>query len=148
MKLTLDWNHSVKLGKFPYTVDLEDIPKTSGIYIFLRMYGETAEALYIGKATNLRGRIKQQLNNFRLLTAIKEASNGQRRLVFGEFVPKPGQKTAAALLLCEKALIRYYLAQGHELVNIQGTKLRYHELDSTRPDLKKFIPLLTKMQIK
>jgi hypothetical protein len=68
-------------------------------------------------------------------------------VAFAELMPKPGQKIAKALPICEKTLIRYYLAQRHGLVNIQGTNLRFHELDSNRPDLKNFLPLRTKIQI-
>lgn len=147
MKLQLDWHHSLKLGKFPYFVDLKAIPPTPGVYIFLRVYGESAEALYVGKASNLQSRIKQQLNNLKLMTAVQQASNGERRLVFAEFMPKPGQQIGKTLPICEKALIRYYLAQGHGLVNIQGATLKFHEVDSTRQDLKKFLPLRTKLQV-
>jgi hypothetical protein len=148
MKLQLNWHRSVKLGKFPYGTGAAVIPATAGIYVFLRVHGESAEALYVGKATNLKSRIKQQLNNLKLMTAIQKATNGERRLVFAEFTPKPGQKVDKAIPICEKTLIRYYLAQGHGLVNIQGTTLRFHELDSDRSDLKNFLPLKTKIQVK
>jgi len=148
MKMNLQWRRSVKLGKFPYDLDLEKIPKSSGIYIFLRVHGNTSEALYVGKANNLRNRVKQQLNNLKLMNGIKNAPNGIRRLVYGEFVPKPGQQVSKALPLCEKTLMRYCLGQGHNLFNIQGAKLKFHELDSTRVDLKKFLPATTKMLVK
>lgn len=148
MKLNLQWHRSVKLGKFPYRADIEKVPKTAGIYVFLRLYGSTAEALYVGKANNLRGRIKQQLNNLRLMNGINSAPNGIRRLVYAEFVARPGQQQSKALALCEKTLIRYYLGQGHNLLNVQGAKLKYHELDSTRIELKKFLPAATKMLVK
>lgn len=148
MKLNLQWHHSVKLGKFPYSSGITKIPASAGIYVFLRVHGSSAEALYVGKATNLKSRIKQQMNNLKLMTGIQKAANGERRLVFAEFISRPGQQVAKAIPLCEKALIRYYLAQGHGLVNIQGTKLQFHELDSARSDLRKFLPLKTKMQIK
>lgn len=147
MKLQLQWHRSIKLGIFPYNSGTAEIPASAGIYVFLRVHGSSAEALYVGKATNLKSRIKQQLNNLKLMTGIQKAANGDRRLVFATFIPKPGQQVANAVPLCEKALIRYYLAQGHGLVNIQGVKLQFHELDSVRLDLKKFLPLKTKMQI-
>jgi len=148
MKLQLSWHRSIKLGKFPYSTDISKIPDTAGVYIFLRAHGETAEALYVGKATNLRSRIKQQFNNLKLMTAIQAAANGERRLVFAELITKPGQKVATAIPLCEKSLIRFYLARGDGLVNIQGTSIKFHELESERGDLKNFLPLKTKMQIK
>jgi hypothetical protein len=30
-----------------------------------------------------------------------------------------------------RALIRYFLSEGHDLVNEQGTRIRRHELEST-----------------
>lgn len=148
MKLGLQWHRSVEIGKFPYSTLLDKIPKTAGVYVFLRVHGSTAEALYVGKANNLRVRIKQQFNNLNLMNGVKAAPNGTRRLVYAEFVPKPGQQKSKALPICEKTLIRYYLAQGHNLLNIQGAKLRFHELDADRIDLKKFLPVSTKMLIK
>lgn len=148
MKLNLRWNKSIEIGKFPYNVPLENIPKSAGIYIFLRMHGTSMEALYVGKANNLRARIKQQLNNLSLMNGIKSAQNGTRRLVYAEFSPRGGQQKSKAIPICEKTLIRYYLAQGHNLLNIQGSKLQFHELDSVRIDLKKFIPASTKMLVK
>lgn len=148
MKLNLKWYRSVKLGNFPYNIGSVNIPTKPGVYIFLRVHGSSAEALYVGKANNLSTRISQQLNNLKLMTGIQKAQNGERRLVFAEFISKPGQQVQNALPLCEKALIRYYLAQGHGLVNIQGTNLHFHELDSAREDLRRFLPLKTKMLIK
>jgi hypothetical protein len=62
-------------------------------------------------------------------------------------VARPGQSAGAALPICEKTLIRYYLSLGRELLNIQGAKLRYRELDSQRMDLRKFLPISTKMLV-
>lgn len=82
MKLLLNWHRSVKLGKFPYGTGTAEIPTTAGIYVFLRVHGVSAEALYVGKATNLKSRIKQQLNKLKLMTAILNATNGERRIAF------------------------------------------------------------------
>lgn len=150
MKLNLKWHRSVEIGTFPYGANLEMIPKTPGVYIFLRMYGSTpAETIYVGKASDLRSRIKQQFNNLNLMRGIKEKfPNGERRLVYAEFIARSGQQLKKAVPLCEKTLIRYYLAQGHDLLNIQGAKLKFHELDTTRIDLKKFLPASSKMLVK
>lgn len=147
MKLKLNWHQSIELGAFPYTVPTANIPKKPGVYIFLRVHGQTAEAIYVGKAGNLQSRIKTQLNNLKLMRGIQSMPNGKRRLVYAEFVARPGQSSGTALPICEKTLIRYYLSLGHELLNIQGAKLRYHELDSQRNDLRKFLPISTKMLI-
>ena len=39
----------------------------AGVYIFGRRWGSQFEALYVGKASNIRSRAKGHLNNLRLL---------------------------------------------------------------------------------
>jgi hypothetical protein len=51
----------------------------------------------------------------------------------GKFISKRGQQEAKCLPLLEKALIRYFLSEGHDLVNKQGTRLRRHEITSKKP---------------
>ena len=46
------------------------------------------------------------------------------------------------LPLIERALIRYFLSEGDDLVNKQGTRLRRHELSSSGKHPKRFIPNL------
>ncbi|MBE5204350.1 GIY-YIG nuclease family protein [Pectobacterium sp. FL60-S17] len=48
------------------------IPETYGIYILHRRYAEFGEALYIGKTSNLKRRISQELNAKELIDHIKE----------------------------------------------------------------------------
>jgi hypothetical protein len=43
---------------------------------------------------------------------------------------KPGQREPNCLPLIERAQIRYFLAEAHDLVNIQGTRPRQHEITS------------------
>ena len=51
-------------------------------------------------------------------------------LLAGVFQGRPGQKLAKSLTLAERAFIRYFLSEGHELVNKLGTRIRRHELVS------------------
>lgn len=44
--------------------------------------------------------------------------------------------------MIERAFIRYFLSEGHDLVNKQGTRLRQHEIASVGKHPKKFIPHL------
>ena len=44
--------------------------------------------------------------------------------------------------MIELALIRYLLSEGHDLVNIQGTRLRRHEIASAGRRPRRFIPKL------
>lgn len=135
MDFNLDWGTPLPLrkskGNTIYALDLEKIPKTPGVYIFLRVHGNSTNVLYVGKADNLKGRIKQQLNAVRLMKGIENAPSGARSIVYAEFRPKQGQRTHC-LRLIERGLIRYYLAQGNELLNIQGSRIRKHSLTSER----------------
>ncbi|MGN6738972.1 hypothetical protein [Dyella sp.] len=143
----LKWHNGQRLSTYPYSPDLEKIPKTPGVYIFYRVHGNSFEVFYIGKALNLRSRLKGQLNNLKLMNSIKSASNGARMLSYAELVLKPGQKASTAIVAAEKLLIRHFVEEGHELFNIQGVKLRVQTLTNERPpELKKLIPRQTQVE--
>ena len=143
----LSWLKPQQLRRDPYTLDLEAVPRTPGIYIFYRKYGSVFEVFYVGKALNLRSRLKGQLNNHKLMTSIKSAANGTRMLCYGEVKLKPGQKAASAIRAAEKLLIRHFVEEGHELFNIQGVKLGVQTLTNERPpQITKLIPLRTQVE--
>ena len=147
MKLYVEWTRPVPLKdasyqNLIYNVSLDRLPTSAGIYVFGRRWGNQFEALYVGKANGVRGRVKGQLNNLRLMQHLKNAKNGKRILLTGRIVTKPGQRLEKCLLLVERALIRYFLAEGHDLVNKQGTRLRRHELSSSGKHPKRFFPSL------
>ncbi len=114
MKLHLEWSRQVPLKSF--------------------------EALYVGKAKTIRRRVRNQLNNSRLMQHVITARRGERILLVGRYVSKPGQDETKSLLLLEQALIRHFVSEGDDLVNKHGTRIRQHEITSTRKELKKFIP--------
>jgi len=146
LKLRLSWSKPSRLRDgshdgLVYKVDDKVLPEDPGIYVFARTHGQSFEALYVGKATSLRGRVRSQLaNNVKLVRHLEKANAGHRVVVCGALRLKPGQKLKKALGVAEGAFIRYYLAQGHDLVNEQGMKIRRHEVLSSRPDLKKHLP--------
>jgi hypothetical protein len=135
MKLHIDWSRVVTLkysrSNDTYSVALQKVPKKAGVYVFGRKYGRKFEALYVGRANRIRSRVKGQLNNLRLMHHIRDARAGKRMLLAGTFAPLPGQQKERCLPLIERALIRYFLSEGHDLVNISGTHLRQHEIDSS-----------------
>ena len=92
MKITIDWQRPIVLKRpnFELVVDYNSIPIKNGLYVFGRKHGRSFEALYVGKATNLKSRIKQQLNNAKLLKHIIGSANGGRVLLVGIFKPKQG----------------------------------------------------------
>jgi hypothetical protein len=122
-----------------YELDTNDIPETAGVYIFGRGHGEAIEALYVGLAANLRFRIKQQLNNHRLMRHLERAKTGVRGVIIAEWRPRPGQTLKKCLPLIERSLIRHFVLEGHDLVNKNGASLRQHTITS-RGRLRSFLP--------
>ena len=106
------------------------MPNGPGVYVFGRCFGSHFEALYVGKATRIRGRVKGHFNNLRLMQHLRNAKIGKRVLLAGVFQGRPGQQLAKSLTLAERAFIRYFLSEGHDLVNKLGTRIRRHELVS------------------
>lgn len=147
MKLAIEWEKPITLrsGKkhgLIYDMDLELLPKAAGVYIFARKWGNSFEALYVGKSGNLRSRTKTHLNNLRLMNHLKEAKTGRRVLIVGNPITKPGQKLEKVISLLERSLIRHFLSEGHDLVNQQGVQIRRHEIETSGRLPKAFIPAL------
>lgn len=145
MKLHVEWGRVVHLRdasaqNMIYNLDVNKVPTSAGVYIFGRRWGGQFEALYVGKATNMRSRSKGHLNNLRLMQHLRNAKNGKRLLLSGKLVTKPGQQLPKCLALAERAFIRYFLSEGHDLVNKQGTRLRRHEVASSGKHPKRFFP--------
>lgn len=145
MKLHVDWGRPILLkdaskDNMIYGLDLSKVAMGSGVYIFGRRWGSQFEALYVGKASNIRGRVKGHLNNLRLMQHLRNAKTGKRLVLAGKQVTKPGQQLAKCLALTERALIRYFLSEGHDLVNKQGTRLRRHEVESSGRHPKRYFP--------
>jgi hypothetical protein len=69
---------------------------------------------------------------------LKGAKNGRRIVLAGKFIAKPGQQVDKCLRIIERGFIRYFLSEGHDLVNKQGTRLRRHEVSSSGNHPKRF----------
>lgn len=127
MKLSVTWHPSIRLSKpvsrLYRSFDLDALPREAAIYLFVRCFGSSMEVLYVGKATSLRSRIKQQLNNLRLMQAIDDAAIGHRMLIYGTLNCRPGQRIETVLNIVETALIGHLTDNGHPLSNKLGTKL-------------------------
>lgn len=122
--------------------DIEKLPEDSGVYIFARSYGENVVPLYIGKAVNLRRRIGQQLNNVKLMNAIKKSSNGRRILLIGVLEYNGNQNPEKMLSVLEPTLIEHFLSMGFELLNLQGTKRPVHTIKfSGNQTSRKIVPV-------
>jgi hypothetical protein len=132
VNIEVQWSQPIamkRLRSVGYSIDLVKVPESSGVYVFGRRWGDSFEALYVGKALDIRARMNQQLNNLRLMSHVRDAKVGNRVLVAGVINTKGGQKIEKCLALVEKALIRHFLSEGDDLVNVQGTLLRRHTIN-------------------
>jgi len=147
MRLKLEWTRAIPLKNAErqnliYSADQDKVPASPGVYIFGRRFGGGFEALYVGQARDIRRRLKGQFKNLPLMMHVKNAKIGKRIVLVGVFKPKPGQKAAKSLPLIERSFIRYFLSEGHDLVNKMATRLRRHEIASIGKHPKRFIPKL------
>jgi len=127
MRISVTWHSPLRLplpmSRLHQRFDLEALPAEPAVYLFARRFGLRLEILYVGKATSLRHRIKQQLNNLKLMQAIDDAAIGPRMLIYGTFNNRPGQRAGVVLEIVERALIDHYTEAGDQLINKLGTKL-------------------------
>lgn len=135
MKLGIEWSRPIPLKdasrqNLIYSMDHSKLPLSAGVYIFGRRFGKSFEALYVGKATIVRWRVRGQFKNLPLMLHLKNAKMGKKLLLTGRLISKGGQNKQKCLTLLERGLIRYFLSEGHDLVNKQGTRLRRHEITS------------------
>jgi hypothetical protein len=148
VRLYLEWGRPIALKdgspqNLIYLPDPDRLPKAAGVYVFGRRRKNGGfEALYVGRANNIRGRVWDHRKNLPLMMHLKKAKDGQRVVRAGVFDARTGQKVKKCLPLIERALIRYFLSEGHDLVNKAGARLGRHELasDGRYPNL--FIPKL------
>jgi hypothetical protein len=133
MKISLTWNAPIPLKGYARDLcdafDLDILPDEPGIYIFARRFGPKVTPLYVGKAEVLRTRIRQQLNNNRLMRGLDDAPSGERVLIYGTFNGKRGARIAKWLTTVEEALIAHFTEQEHELINKVGTRMEFDEIE-------------------
>ncbi len=123
------------------------IPTEAGIYIFARKYGETISAVYIGKADNLRQRLEQQFDKVQLMMALRNSGKGKKVLLWGRIKTKGKKKLSKIFKIIEPHFIEYATINGHELVNIKGTKSATHKITNVgNLDIRKI--LKNKMNLK
>lgn len=137
----LNWQKPINLpgGKSDPAIKL--IPASPGVYVFFRERGDKIQIFYVGKALKLQSRIKGQMNNHSLMTAINNAKNGQRKLVWAELQTKPGQTVASALKAAEKLMIRHYVEEGQPVHNVHGKRVPVQTLTNNLvKEVKHFVP--------
>jgi hypothetical protein len=144
MNMEIIWSRAIPLSDASkrgliYGVDLDKTFDGAGVYIFGRQWGTQFEALYIGRSARVRSRIKNHLNNLHLMSYLRKAKIGRRILLVGKFAPRPGQQVPTCLPLIERALIRHFLSEGHDIANQHGTSIKRHSIDSSGPYPKRYI---------
>jgi len=146
MNLQIEWMRPIQLSdaskqKMLYDLNLSKIPRaTAGVYIFGRRLGSQFEALYVGQATKLNGRIHSHLNDLRLMQHLQQAKRGARIVLAGRIKTRRGQKLDRCLRLAELALIRHFLSNGDDLINKQGRRLWRHSFESSGQSRKPLLP--------
>ena len=61
---------------------------------------------------------------------LKQAQAGRRILLIARLILHPGQQKKKVLDIVEFALIKHALAEGHDLLNQQGTRTKVHDIRS------------------
>lgn len=142
MDISVVWTKPlpIKWTGTEYEADWETIPSSAGVYIIGRQYGKTMEALYVGQTGDLNRRIERQLNNLKLMHHVEESSNGGRIVLAGAIKTKSKKKIKTHLNTIERALIRHFIAEGHDLANKRGAPRLKHTIESTGAHPKKWWP--------
>ncbi len=159
MDITFQWHKPALLrpakpdeGLIYVCDELHHFPDKPGVYIFVRRHGGTVNPLYVGRSLNLRKRIAQHLeNDVRLLQGLRPevSGNGQRLILIGQFIPRPGQNAAKVTKLVERMYIDYATAAGFDLLNISLTRTPIHVVRSEgRRDSHFPFPRQMKMKIR
>ncbi len=147
MKIELEWTGPIKLkpvntGGYNFEAIEDDLPSEAGIYVFARKFGSSYSPIYIGKARNIRNRLKTQFRSLPLMVKVKNwnqtnaedasmALNGTRVLFIGNLLkPSAVAQIENALRITERSLIEHALTEGHNIVNIQMTRTKYDEIIS------------------
>lgn len=137
----LIWRKPIELPSTKSDSAIKLIPTSPGVYVFFREHGESVQIFYVGKAMKLRDRIKGQLNNHGLMTAIARAKRGKRKLVWAELKNKPGQTVEGALKAAERLMIRHFVEEGQPVHNILGKRIPTQTLTNNLiKEVKHFVP--------
>lgn len=133
LNIEAKWSNPIKLTNGQSGIgyacpDLETIPESPGVYVFGRRHGNSITPLYIGKALNLRQRVKQQFDSVNLMSRLQDGGTGTRFLIYCVPLPKRAQSPARVIKVLEDALIAHTLGEGHELRQKQGTLRPNHTI--------------------
>ena len=127
MDINASWSEPIRLRKSKASglfnqINLESLPAEPGVYVFARKYGNKLIPIYIGETLSIYHRIKTHMNSLALMTAIKDASNGARILIYCTVDTNNRDKAKKYIKIIENALIIHSQSEGHELFNKMGMK--------------------------
>ena len=136
MNISASWSREISLKDGSkknaiFLVEDEELPEEAGCYVFFNQFGNSRKIIYIGRANNIRARLRGQFNNLKLMIGIRNAGRGNKKLICCTVNPKSGQKQDKIIGILEKNLIKHAFTEGHELLNIQGAKIHFHEISFT-----------------
>jgi hypothetical protein len=112
-------------------MDLEVIPADAGAYVFGRLYNGSVSPICIGEMANLRKRAGEQLKSLPCMRALEKAKSGERVFMLRTVKAGAHDKAKKHIKIIEKALILHAQSEGHELLNLQATKLSFDEIQFT-----------------
>ncbi len=122
----LFWHKAINLVDVDYNRKHElisNIPNSYGIYIFHRRFGEYGEALYIGKASNLKRRIYQELDARGIIEHVKNSKKGMKLLSFAEIIVHGNCDKEKRIEDIESAIIEISMYREGSLFNTKKTKV-------------------------
>lgn len=135
MLLSAKWHKEIKLTPSKelnslFDFDLERFPNRPGIYLFIRSYGKGIhEPIYVGRALNLKARMKAHQNNLKLMLGVRNSGNGSKAIIFCDIISKQGQRMDRVLQKMEIAIIDHCLTKGFELLNVHGAREKYDTIE-------------------
>lgn len=136
MNINASWHEPIKLtavanGNAIFSIDEDLLEEDAGCYVFYNQIGNSRRLIYIGRANNLCVRIKAQMNNVKLMMAVKNIGRGQKMLMYCTIKRRGGQNIEKALAILENNLIKHAFTEGHKLINIKGARIHFHEINFT-----------------
>lgn len=122
-----------------YKLDLDKLEDCPAVYMIGRQFGDTGVPLYIGRTAKLQRRMKQHFDSLRFMKALRDFPSGTRFLAWAPFSLREGPRLKRVLDIVERGLILHALSEGHELINIKGTKTPVDTINFTGNQMVKYI---------
>lgn len=145
MLIEVEWHKPVLLSKNSrIVVDRNNLPRSipnsPGVYFFSRRYGASFQPLYIGETTNIRGRLRNHLNNADIRDILRgipllgvPVKRGNKYFHFGTLRGRHGQLLTKRMSLVQRYMISQAIAEKSPLLNKQLTDIKTHSVIFSGP---------------